>query len=95
MNDIQRRAVSAGFIHALSQSREVLGEWSKISKTDRAAVGGFIQKTLGLAAAPTAEDLSAMSSYVQSDLQQQVSAVVEKDADVANHVGGFTMMQQS
>ncbi len=94
MNDIQRRAVAAGFVHALAQSREALTEWSRLSKSDPALVGMFIQKTLGLAIAPSTEDLATMSSYIQSDLQAQVKAVQEQDADVVNHAGTIALMQQ-
>ena len=94
MNDIQRRAVAAGFVHALTCSREALEEWSRLPKSDAAAVGAFIQKTLGLAAAPSTDDLEAMSSYVQSDLQAQVKSVQAQDVDVVNHTGSFMMMQQ-
>ncbi|MHB8147617.1 MAG: hypothetical protein ACYDGM_10220 [Vulcanimicrobiaceae bacterium] len=95
MKDIQRRAVAAGFVHALAQSRETLAEWSRLPKSDAAAVGAFIQKTIGLASAPSAEDLSAMSSYVQSDLQSQVKSVQAQDADVVNHTGIIVLTQQS
>ncbi len=95
MNDIQRRAVAAGFVHAIAHSREALEEWSRLSKSDAASVGAFVQKTLGLASAPSTEDLSAMSSYVQSDLQTQVKAVQAQDADVVSHTGLIVLMQQS
>ncbi|HUZ48904.1 MAG TPA: hypothetical protein VMW12_04065 [Candidatus Dormibacteraeota bacterium] len=94
MNDVQRQAVAAGFIHALGQSSDTLARWSAIAKNDHVVVGAFIQETLGLAEPPSADDLSSMSSHVQRNLQPQVSAIQEQNEDVVNHVGSFMMMQQ-
>lgn len=94
MTDVQRRAIAAGFIHALAQSHETLAAWSQVSKTDATAVGAFIQKTLGLASAPSAEDLSTMSTYVQGNLQEQVKAVQAQDPETASHRGIFVAAQQ-
>ncbi|HUZ48902.1 MAG TPA: hypothetical protein VMW12_04055 [Candidatus Dormibacteraeota bacterium] len=93
MKDCQRNAILAKSYRAIGGSQEVLLEWARLPKDDAAVVGGFLQKAAGLTGALSADDLRAMSSLVQTDLKSRVEAVNSQD-DVANHVGGFTMMQQ-
>jgi len=95
MTDVQRRATAAGFLHALQTTPELYTEWNAISKTDYAAIGALIQKTMGLAQAPSVEDLHAMAQYIDAHLGAQVSAIQAANADAPSHVGFITGMQQN
>ncbi len=91
MTDVQRRATAAGFLHALQTTPELVAEWSKIPKTDDAAMGALIQKTMGLAQAPSKDDLHAMEQYVDKALGEQAADLQETHA----HVVGFFLTQQN
>ena len=94
MNDTQRKAAAAGFMHALANSREALTEWANTAKDDPAAVGALIQKTVGLANPPSVDDLRAMSTHIKQNLQPQVQEVQAADP-AGHHVGNFILAQQS
>ena len=95
MTDTQRRAVAAGFLHALQSSPEVYNEWSGIKKDDYGAIGALIQKTVGLAQQPTQDDIHAMAKYIDSHLQEHVAAIKAEHDDAPRHVGFVAAMQQS
>ncbi len=95
MTTTQRRAVAAGFLHALQTSPDVYQEWSGIAKDDYAAIGALVQKTMGLSAAPTQDDIVAMAQYIDSNLQQHVDAIKAQHLDAPHHVGFMAMMQQN
>lgn len=95
MTDTQRRAVAAGFLHALQASPDVYQEWNGIAKDNYAAIGTLIQKTVGLAQAPSAADIQAMAQYVDAHLQQHVEAIRAEHDDAPHHVGFIGLMQQN
>lgn len=95
MTDTQRRAIAAGFLHALQTSPDVYQEWSGIAKDNYAAIGALVQKTLGLSQTPTTEDLHAMAQYVDAHLNDTVAAIKAEHDDAPHHVGFMTMMQQN
>jgi hypothetical protein len=91
MTDVQRRAIAAGFLHALQSTPELVAEWNKIPKTDVAAMGALIQKTMGLSQAPSRDDLHAMEQYVDKSLGEQTSALQEAHP----HTVGYFLTQQN
>jgi len=95
MTDTQRRAVAAGFLHALQSSPDVYQEWSGIAKDNYAAIGALVQKTMGLSQAPTQQDIVAMAQYVDSNLQDHVDDIKAEHDDAPHHVGFMAMMQQN
>ena len=94
MTDTQRRAIAAGFLHALQTSPDVYQEWSGIAKDDYAAIGALVQKTMGLSQAPTQDDIVAMAQYVDSNLQEHVASIKAEHDDAPHHVGFLAMTQQ-
>ena len=92
MTDVQRRAIASGFLHALQTTPELFNEWNGIPKTDHAAMGVLIQKTMGLAQAPSAADLLAMEAYVEEALGHQATAISQKQPRT---VGYFATQQNS
>ena len=94
MNDAQRKAAAAGFLQALSQSKETFATWMKTPKDDHEAIGGLVQRTLGLEEKPSKDDLHAMAEHVDSHLQGQVAEVQANDANAPKHVGFILLMQQ-
>lgn len=95
MNDTQRRATAAGFLHALQTSPDVYQEWSGIAKDDYAAIGALVQKTMGLSQAPSQADIVAMAQYIDAHLQDQVQKIKDEHDDAPHHVGFIGLMQQS
>ncbi|HEX8807054.1 MAG TPA: hypothetical protein VF741_08890 [Candidatus Aquilonibacter sp.] len=95
MNDVQHRAAAAGFLHALHTSPEVYKEWSDTKKDDHAAVGKLVQKTVGLADAPSKSDLEAMAKHVDGHLKSEVNAFRAAHPTGPHHVGIIFLMQQS
>ena len=75
MNDVQRQAAAMGFIHALKQSEELRNELVRAHKKNLAAVGGLVQKTLGLQSPPSAADLEAMRAYTATALMPHVNDI--------------------
>jgi hypothetical protein len=95
MTETQHKAVAAGFVHALHADKNVAREWLATAKDDHAAVGALIQKTVGLASAPSKEDLHAMANYVESDLKEHTSAIQAAHPDAPRNVGFILIMQQN
>jgi hypothetical protein len=95
MTDTQRRAIAAGFLHALQASPDVYQEWSGIAKDDYGAIGALVQKTMGLSQAPNRDDITAMAQYVDSHLQEHVANIKAEHDDAPHHVGFMAMMQQN
>lgn len=95
MTDTQRRAVAAGFLHALQTSPDVYQEWSGIAKDNYAAIGALVQKTIGLSQAPSRDDIVAMAQYIDSHLQEHVTAIQAQHDDAPHHVGFMVLMQQN
>jgi hypothetical protein len=80
MNEIQQKAAVAGFIHALRHSPAVRDEWFEIRKTrDWTSLRGLIGRTVGLAQAPTEEELNAMSRHAQAHLMPQLTELQQLD----------------
>lgn len=75
MNDVQRQAAAMGFIHALKQSEELRNELVSATRQNLAAVGGLIQRTLGLESPPSATDLEAMHAYTATALMPHVNDI--------------------
>lgn len=95
MNDVQQRATAAGFLHALQTSPALFAEWNAIPKDDYAAIGSLVQRSMGLAQAPSKDDLYAMATYVDAHLNDQLNALRASNPSTPSHVGGFVLMQQS
>ncbi len=93
MNDVARRAVAAGFLHALQTTPALFDEWMKIAKDDTAAIGALVARTLGLAQVPTAEDLHAMAHHVEAHLSGMVAEIQAANANAPKTVGFFVFMQ--
>jgi hypothetical protein len=94
VDELQRKAAAAGFLHALTQSQQTFSDWMKTPKDDHEAIGGLVQRTLGLSQKPTKDDLTAMAQHVSTNLQAQVQQVQAQDANVPKHVGLVLFMQQ-
>ncbi len=95
MNDSQRRAVAAGFLHALQTTPDLYQEWSGIAKDDYSAIGALIQKSMGLSEAPTRDDITAMAQYIDAHLQDHVEAIKAQHDEPSHHVGYIALMQQN
>jgi len=95
MTDVQRRAIAAGFLHALQTTPELYSEWTSTNKSDDAAVGALIQKTMGLTSAPSKDDLHAMAQYIDAQLGAQVQQIQASNASAPSHVGFIFVMQQN
>jgi hypothetical protein len=95
MTDSQRKAVAAGFLHALSVDQDVAKEWMATKKDDHAAVGALIQKTMGLATAPSTDDINAMAQYVDSHLKDHTEKIAQAHPGAAHAVGFIAIMQQN
>lgn len=94
MNDLQRKAAAAGFLHALTQSKDTFSQWMKTPKDDHEAIGGLVQHTLGLAQKPSKDDLHVMAQHVDAHLGDQAAKVQAQDANAPHHVGLILLMQQ-
>jgi hypothetical protein len=94
MTDVQQKAVAAGFLHALQVTPALYQEWQGIAKDNYAAIGALIQKTMGLATAPSADDLHAMAAYIDAHLQAQVAQMQEADPNAPRHVGYLVLTTQ-
>ena len=94
VNDTQRKAAAAGFLHALRQSPDTFSTWLKTAKDDHEAIGGLVQQTLGLAQKPSKDDLVQMSQHIGTELKDQVEKVQALDANVPRSVGNIIFMQQ-
>jgi hypothetical protein len=86
MNEIQRKAAAAGFIHALRESPEVRDEWVTIRKNNDWKNGAsteslrvLVHKTLGLAETPSEKDLEAMRKHSQDRLMPQLNELQQTD----------------
>jgi hypothetical protein len=95
MNDVQQRAVAAGFLHALQTTPALFEEWNAIPKTDDVAIGALIQKTMGLTQAPSKDDLTAMATHIDKNLGDQVNAIQSTFKAAPSHVGLVYVMQQN
>ena len=95
MTDVQQRSIAAGFLHALQTTPALYQEWNAIPKDDAVAIGALIQKTMGLAQAPSVDDLNAMAAYVDKNLGDQVKALQASNPDMPSHVGSMFLMQQN
>jgi hypothetical protein len=95
MNEVQRRAIAAGFLHAMQTTPALYSEWSNTNQSDDAAVGALIQKTMGLTQAPSKDDLHAMAQYIDGQLGAQVKSIQASNAGAPSHVGFIYVMQQS
>ena len=93
MNDVARRAVAAGFLHALQTTPALFDEWMKIAKDDTAAIGALVARTLGLAQVPTADDLHAMAHHVDAHLSGMVAEIQAANAGTPKTVGFIFVMQ--
>jgi len=94
VNEIQRKAAAAGFLHALQQSPETFNTWLKSPKGDHEQMGSLIQKTLGLEQKPTKDDIAAMGQHVSGHLVDQAQKVQALHADVPRSVGNIIGTQQ-
>lgn len=95
MTDVQRRAIAAGFLHALQTTPALMNEWMSTPQHDSGAIGSLIQKTMGLAQAPNKDDLHAMAAYVDASLGEHVKAVQAQHPQAPSHVGFLFMTQQN
>ena len=93
MNDVARRAVAAGFLHALQTTPALFDEWMKTAKDDTAAIGALVARTLGLAQVPDADDLHAMAHHIDAHLSGAVSEIQAANAGAPKTVGFFFIMQ--
>ncbi len=95
MTDVQQRATAAGFLHALHTTPALYTEWNAIAKDNYAAIGALIQKTMGLAQAPSKDDLTAMATYIDAHLGDEVTALRASKPEAPAHVGFIAVMQQN
>jgi 23S rRNA maturation-related 3'-5' exoribonuclease YhaM len=95
MTDVQRQATAAGFLHVLHKSPDVFKEWNAAKKDDYATLGKLIQKSVGLAAAPSGTDITAMANYVDKNLKSEADAFAKAHPNAEHHVGGIALMQQN
>ncbi len=95
MTDVQQRAIAAGFLHALHTTPALFNEWNAIPKDDDVAIGALVQKTMGLSSAPTKADLTAMATYIDASLGEQVQAFRQSHPQAPSHVGDIFLMQQN
>ena len=95
MTESQHKGVVAGFLHVLKTSPDVFNDWMKTPKDDHQAVGALVQRTLGLAAAPSRSDMEAMAKHADEALKPQITELKEKHEGVPTHVGMFFASQQS
>lgn len=94
MNTIQREAVAAGFIEALSNA-EVLAAW-QAANADSAALRNLIRTTLGLAQTPSEDDLAAMQAFADKMLADGGGRLTIPLPDGPNIVGmGFSVQPKS
>ncbi len=93
MNDVARRAVAAGFLHALQTTPALFDEWMKTPKDDSAAIGALVAWTIGLAQVPDTDDLHAMAHHVAEQLSGMVSEIQAAHAGAPKTVGFFFVMQ--
>jgi hypothetical protein len=93
MTDVQIKAISAGFLHAMQTSPELFAQWSAAERSP-AQMGPLIQQAMGLASAPTESDLQAMAAYVDANLNDQLQALHAKEPVVPAHCGEIMGVQQ-
>ena len=94
MNDVARRAVAAGFLHALQTTQALFDEWMKTAKDDTAAIGALVARTLGLAQVPDADDLHAMAHHIDAHLSGAVAELRAASKSLPEHVGIIALTQQ-
>jgi hypothetical protein len=82
MNEIQRKATAAGFVHALKKSPELRDSWAAIAKSDNwaAKLCALIGQTVGTE--PSLDDLAGMRDYCNSHLQEQLDDLQQLDARI-------------
>ncbi|HUZ48903.1 MAG TPA: hypothetical protein VMW12_04060 [Candidatus Dormibacteraeota bacterium] len=93
MNETQLRAAAADSVGAL-KSRDTLVEWSRLPRSDSAAMGAFFQKIIGRDATLSPAEIAAMSALIRDGLHARIEKVRQQDSMI-NHVGTLTMMQQA
>jgi cobyrinic acid a,c-diamide synthase len=82
MNSDQIKAHAAGFIHALAVTPALAAKWQGgMSNDERAALIG---QHLGLAQAPSANDLQEMANYASANLSDTIAK--------ANATAGVALM---
>lgn len=83
MNDTQRVSVAAGFIYALSHSKDVREVWKVIAASrDWRDLRDLIQQTLGLAHEPTEHDLKWMRDFADKNLMPELDELHKLDNEV-------------
>jgi hypothetical protein len=90
---VNHGAIAAGFMHAL-RDPAVYAAWEKIDKSDAAAVGAFVQQTLGLAQTPSASDLSTMATYADQHLAAEHEHVKGLQKGSPHNCGQYFSSQQ-
>jgi hypothetical protein len=93
MNDVQIRAIAAGFIHAMQTTPELFTEWNQMDKTP-ANIGPLIQRTLNLATVPTADDLTKLAAYVDEHLSDQFAQLRAAHPEIHPHCGNTVGVNQ-
>lgn len=89
MTTTQIRSTAAAFLTALS-TPDVFGAWAAVPKDDKVAVGKFFAQTLGLAQAPTSDELTALEAAIL-----ELTGQTTPDVRAPQHVGFMVMMQQT
>jgi len=90
MNETQRAAAAAGFLHAL-RDPDVLARWQD-AVTDSASLRELIGSTLGLAAVPSEDDLAAMKTHAEEQLAGAHERLIAEAPDAPHAVGmGFSV----
>lgn len=83
MNDIQCKAMAAGFVHALKESSDLRDRWVEIRKSeDWVSLRLLIGQTLGTAKEPTEEDLKTMREHCSKRLGSEISELQQIDTRI-------------
>ena len=96
MTPEQHEGVVAGFLHLLDRSDAVRKEWldtvqqnaQKPLDQRSAALAALVQKTLGLAQAPSADDMQKMLAHANTVLADRVASI-KSHGDVPRTVGSI------